>query len=152
MQLYCQLASQLSAFSSLNVPLARHGLTIMIKLMVMCWAMLSSYLSKRSISTVHQNTFVLKHYNRYSQLATMQILLKQIQLAIQPLMQLYTQQLATNLHVQYVLSPPFFTQRPSRHGPCIMIKLLVMCQANTVLMISIYLTTILASSQGILAS
>ena len=101
-QLYCQLASQLSAFSSLNVPVAKHGLTVTIKLMVMCWAMLSSYLSKRSINTVHYRNNIIA---TATQLVIMQTLLnKQIQLAIQPRTQLYTQQLATNLHVCTILS------------------------------------------------
>ena len=104
-QLYCQLASQLSAFSSLNIPVTRYGPTIMIKSIVMCWVMLSSYLSKRSINTVHLNSFIQKRYNSYSQLATTQTLLnKQIQLVIQPRTQLYTQQLAMNLHVRTILS------------------------------------------------
>ena len=50
----------------------------------------------------------------------------------------------------YILSSPFFTWCPSRHGPSVMIKLPVVCQASTLLMISIYLTIILASNQGIL--
>ena len=52
----------------------------------------------------------------------------------------------------YILSSPFFTQYPSSHRPSIMIKLPVVCQASTLLMIFIYLTIILVSSQGILAS
>ena len=52
----------------------------------------------------------------------------------------------------YLLSYPFFTQFPSRHGLPITIKLSVVCQASSLLMnviISIYLTIIPASSQGI---
>ena len=50
----------------------------------------------------------------------------------------------------HILSSPFFTRCPSRQGPCVMIKLPVEYQASTPLMISIYLTIILASSQGTL--
>ena len=52
----------------------------------------------------------------------------------------------------YVVSSHFFTRCPSRHGPSIMIKLPVVCLASTLLMISIYLTIILASSQGLFVS
>ena len=52
----------------------------------------------------------------------------------------------------YILSSPFFTRCPSRHGPSVMIKVPVVCRASTLLMISIYLTIILVSSQGIFMS
>ena len=51
----------------------------------------------------------------------------------------------------YILSSPFFTQCPSRYGLSVVIKLPVVCRASTLLMIFIYLTTILVSSQGKLA-
>ena len=59
-------------------------------------------------------------------------------------------QLATNLHVCTILSFLHFTQWPSRHGPSVTIKLPVVYQASTLLMISIYLTIILVSRQSIL--
>ena len=45
------------------------------------------------------------------------------------------------------LSSPFFTRCPSRHGPSIAINLPLMFWVSTVLMIFIYLTITLASSQ-----
>ena len=51
----------------------------------------------------------------------------------------------------YIRSSPFFTQCPSRHGPSVIIKLLVVCRASILLMIPIYLI-ILVSSQSILVS
>ena len=103
-QLQCQLASQLSAFSSLNIPVARHGPTVTIKLMVMCQAMLSSYLSK-SVNTVQTALY------RNITIATagqLQCKLYLINKFSQPnsCVHSYThsQQLATNPHVRTILS------------------------------------------------
>ena len=43
----------------------------------------------------------------------------------------------------YVLSSPFFTRCPDRHGPSVMIKLPVVSWASTLLMISIYIRTLI---------
>ena len=123
----------------------------------MCQAMLQSYLLKRSINTVqtalYRNIIIaiacqLQHkLNKFS-----------YGVAIQPQTLIYihciriycSSQLSTCM---YILFSPFFTRVPSRHGPSVTIKLLVVCPASILLMISIYLTIILVSSrQGILMS